>query len=74
MAWRVDKNPIEYLEQRVRYYQKKKKLFLKFLKDEDMLNRFGEEKITEAIGLVDVRISEFEYAVSILKAVDKDWS
>ena len=74
MAWRVDKNPVEYLEQRVRYYQKKRKLFLKFLKDEDMLNRFGEEKITEAIGLVDVRISEFEYAVSILKAVDKDWS
>lgn len=73
MAWRVDKNPIEYLEQRVRYYQKKRKLFLKFLKDEDMLDRFGEEKITEAIGQVDVRINEFEYAVTILKAIEKDW-
>lgn len=74
MAWKVDKNPIEYLEQRVRYYKKKRKLFEKFLKDEDMLQRYSVEQISEAIGQVDVRIYEFEYAVTILKAIDRDWT
>lgn len=67
MAWRVDKDPIEYLEQRVRYYKKKEREFKNHLKDEDMLRRFGKEGIEGAIANVELRILEFQYAIKILK-------
>jgi len=71
MAWNVDKNPIEYLEQRVRYYKKKRKEFKNFLKDEKMLERFGKERIEGGMEQVELRISEFEYAVLVLKAIQE---
>jgi len=67
MAWDVDKNPIEYLEQRVKYYKKKKRDFKNFLKDEKMIERFGKERIEDGMEQVELRILEFEYAVLVLK-------
>jgi len=69
MAWDVDKNPIEYLEQRVKYYKKKKRDFKNFLKDEKMLERFGKERIEDGMEQVELRILEFEYAVLVLKTI-----
>jgi len=69
MAWDVDKNPIEYLEQRVKYYKKKKRDFKNFLKDEKMIERFGKERIEDGMEQVELRILEFEYAVLVLKTI-----
>ena len=67
MAWRIDKDPIEYLEQRVRYYKNKQKQFKKFLGNPDMTDRFGREMIETGINQIGKRIVEFESAITILK-------
>jgi len=67
MGWNVNKNPIEYLEQRSKYYIKLTKSFKRYLKDDDMVQKFGEEKIKRAILQNEHRVVEFQVAIEILK-------
>ena len=73
MAWDVDKDPIAYLEQRMRYYEKRKKDFKKFLMDEDLIQRFEEERIKAGLEHIELRIAEFQYAIEILKKLTPMW-
>jgi len=71
MAWNANKNPIEYLEQRVNYYKKQRGQFKRFLTDEKMLERVGEVKIQRGLCQIERRITEFEHAVIVLKAIQE---
>lgn len=66
MAWNTNKSPLEYLEQRVRYYKKSEKQFLRYLRTGEMSSRFTDEQINQGLINIRIRIKQFEDACLIL--------
>lgn len=70
MARHTDKSPTEYLIQRVEYYKKQKKMFIKHKRNGSLSYRFSDDQIDLAIKRSNSRIMEFEHAYDVL-AYDK---
>jgi hypothetical protein len=45
MSWNYDKEPIDYLKQRVRYYEKKISKIKNWLKNPILVEKYGEEQL-----------------------------
>ena len=74
MSWNTDKEPIEYLRQRVRYYEKKRLKILKLDKNPHMIEKYGEEMLRTIIARrllqISFFITKFKQAVSDLEIIE----
>ena len=68
MGWNYDKEPLEYLKQRVRYHEKKIKLIDKLLLDPNIVKRHGVDKIMDASEHHYFRLRQFKDAVIKLQS------
>lgn len=78
MAWLTDKQPLDYLKQRVKYYKKKKSTVKNLHKSGTIVERYGgEEKfkklVEERLEEIDIMSDQFKEAVLILEIVDRDF-
>ena len=71
MGWNSDKEPIPYLQQRVKYYKKQKGTITKLKNDPHLLQKYGEEMLEEMIEMAIQRnedqIKNFSEALLILE-------
>ena len=66
MAWNYDLSPVEYLEQRIRYYNKRLKSLNKMANDHKYIKRFGIDAISNSIEHCYRRIRQFSEAIKKL--------
>lgn len=76
MAWQTDREPIEYLERRHRYYKRKRGSYKRLLTEpvsDYQKSYFGSEKkylnaVQLAIGKMELRMSQYSEAIEKLKS------
>lgn len=66
MSWNTNKNPLEYLLQRVEYYEKQERKFINMKKSGKYSNRFSDEDFDMGIKNTRKRIQQFKDASHIL--------
>jgi len=68
MGWNVDREPIDYLRRRVRYYQNKKKKIIKLKDNPAAQQKFGNELST----LIARRLLTIESMMDMFKKAIRD--
>ena len=75
MGWNSDKEPIPYLQQRVKYYKKQMGTIKKLTNDPHLLQKYGEETLSEMVEVYIQRtndqIKNFSEAVEILESYER---
>lgn len=65
MAWQTDRNVVDYLQRRIKYYKKKRGRIKSLLNDVNYMDQ--REEINTAMDWCNTRIIEYEQAVNILE-------
>ena len=75
MSWNVDKEPIEYLRQRIKYYKKKRMKMLNVGKNPVMIEKYGEKElrhiVAKRIMQINSLLSMYHKAVSDLEKIEE---
>lgn len=75
MSWSTDKSPIEYLRQRIRYYEKKRSMVKNFIKKPEMVKRYGDELpyiIARRLLSIASYIEQYKRAVRNLQDIESE--
>lgn len=73
MTWKTDKEPIEYLRQRVKYYQKKMGRAKNSINDPVLIHKYGDELpyiVTRRILSIQSWMDMFKKAVKDLEIIE----
>lgn len=75
MSWETDKEPIEYLRQRIRYYLHKKAKMSKLMENPRPIKGLSEENvrwgITRSLIRIESRIEQYRKAVEDLETIEE---
>lgn len=66
MAWNSNKDPLEYIEQRVKYYEKSISKFINLKKSGKLSDRFSDEQFDQIIENATLRKKQFEVALLLI--------
>ena len=67
MPRNTHKDPIEYIEQRVRYYKTNIRAYKKWIREQSMALHYSDDEIRAIIKFHESKKAKFEKALSILK-------
>jgi hypothetical protein len=75
MSWQTDREPIDYLRQRIKYYKKKQSMVKNLVKNPVMIQKYGEEELQSFIArrLLTLQsfMDMFKKAVKDLEEIEK---
>jgi hypothetical protein len=75
MSWEHNKEPIDYLRQRVKYYKKKRSLVINLINKPEMIEKYGAELkhlVFRRCLQIDSFIDMFKKAVNDLETIEKN--
>jgi hypothetical protein len=75
MSWQVDREPIDYLRRRVKYYKGRMSKVKNLIKEQWMVEKYGEEELRYIIARrllsIESFISMYEKAVKDLQTIEE---
>jgi hypothetical protein len=74
MSWQYDREPIDYLRRRVRYYQRRRSKIINLPKNPEMIKKLGDELpalVVRRVWEIDSYIDMFKKAVKDLEAIEE---